>query len=94
MNHLDELSLVHIENIEDNIEGLGKGRVIIQQDFDNLKTKHQEARAQIAKLQRNQLGHNNKISLARFKIANLEQTIEDIQARHQVDKENLLDSPI
>nr|GEW55566.1 putative reverse transcriptase domain-containing protein [Tanacetum cinerariifolium] len=25
LNHLDELSLDHIENIEDNIEGLGKG---------------------------------------------------------------------
>nr|GEW20049.1 retrotransposon protein, putative, Ty3-gypsy subclass [Tanacetum cinerariifolium] len=43
LNHLDELSLVHIENIEDNIEGLGKGRVIIQQDFDNLETELQEA---------------------------------------------------
>nr|GEV47214.1 hypothetical protein [Tanacetum cinerariifolium] len=38
LNHLDELSLDRIENIEDNIEGLVKGRVIIQQDFDNLKT--------------------------------------------------------
>nr|GEW11544.1 hypothetical protein [Tanacetum cinerariifolium] len=38
LNHLDELSLDRIENIEDNIEGLGKGRVIIQQDFDNLET--------------------------------------------------------
>nr|GFD19517.1 hypothetical protein [Tanacetum cinerariifolium] len=38
LNHLDVLSLDRIENIEDNIEGLGKGRVIIQQDFDNLET--------------------------------------------------------
>ncbi|GJW99376.1 hypothetical protein Tco_0183290 [Tanacetum coccineum] len=37
LNHLDELSLDHIEYIEDKIEGLGKGRVIIQQDFDNLE---------------------------------------------------------
>ncbi|GJW68652.1 hypothetical protein Tco_0123076 [Tanacetum coccineum] len=37
LNHLDELSLDHIENIEDKVEGLGKGRVIIQQDFDNLE---------------------------------------------------------
>nr|GEW53281.1 hypothetical protein [Tanacetum cinerariifolium] len=34
INHLDDLSLDRIENIEDNIEGLGKGRVIIQQNFD------------------------------------------------------------
>nr|GEY96461.1 reverse transcriptase domain-containing protein [Tanacetum cinerariifolium] len=44
LNHLDELSLDRIENIE----GLGKGRVIIQQDFDNLKTELQETHAQIA----------------------------------------------
>nr|GEV76034.1 hypothetical protein [Tanacetum cinerariifolium] len=43
LNHIDELSLDRIENIEDNIEGLGKGRVIIQQDFDNLETELQEA---------------------------------------------------
>nr|GEU51858.1 hypothetical protein [Tanacetum cinerariifolium] len=90
-NHLDELSLDRIENIEDNVEGLGKGQVIIQQDFDKMKTELQETRAQIAKLQRKQLRHNNKISLAHFRIANLEQINKDIQARRQADKENLLD---
>ncbi|GKB81978.1 hypothetical protein Tco_0948873 [Tanacetum coccineum] len=74
------------------IEGLGKGRVIIQQDFDNLETELQEARTQIAKLQRKQMGNNIKISLAHFRIANLEQIIEDIQVRHQADKESLLDA--
>ncbi|GJX62820.1 hypothetical protein Tco_0295720 [Tanacetum coccineum] len=39
LNHLDELSLDRIEYIEDKIEGLGKGRVIIQQDFDNLDSR-------------------------------------------------------
>ncbi|GKA81669.1 hypothetical protein Tco_0788361 [Tanacetum coccineum] len=33
------------------------------------------------------MGNNNKIALARFRIANLEQIIEDIQVRHQADKE-------
>ncbi|GJZ81943.1 hypothetical protein Tco_0646937, partial [Tanacetum coccineum] len=37
LNHLDELSLDRIEYMEDKIEGLGKGRVIIQQDFDFLE---------------------------------------------------------
>ncbi|GKD03105.1 hypothetical protein Tco_1178079 [Tanacetum coccineum] len=37
LNHLDELSLDRIEHIEDKIEGLENGRVIIQQDFDNLE---------------------------------------------------------
>nr|GEX73393.1 hypothetical protein [Tanacetum cinerariifolium] len=45
LNHLDELSLNRIQNIEYNIEGLGKGRVIIQQDFDKLETELHEARA-------------------------------------------------
>ncbi|GKD80122.1 hypothetical protein Tco_1342743 [Tanacetum coccineum] len=92
LNHLDELSLDRIEHIEDKIEGLGKGRVIIQQDFDNLEAELQKARAQITKLQRKQLQDNNKISLAHFKIANLEQIIEDIQVRHQADKKSLLDA--
>ncbi|GJT45930.1 hypothetical protein Tco_0954645 [Tanacetum coccineum] len=74
-----KLSLDRIEHIEDKIEGLGKGRVIIQQDFDNLEAELRESRTQIAKLQRKQMGNNNKISLARFRIANLEQIIEDIQ---------------
>ncbi|GJS31558.1 hypothetical protein Tco_0492178 [Tanacetum coccineum] len=92
LNHLDELSLDRIEYMEDKIEGLGKGRVIIQQDFDNLETELQEARTQITKLQRKQMGNNNKIALARFRIANLEQIIKDIQVRHQADKESLLDA--
>nr|GEV26186.1 putative reverse transcriptase domain-containing protein [Tanacetum cinerariifolium] len=41
-----------IEHIENNIEGLGKGRVIIQQDFDVLEAELQQARAQITQLQR------------------------------------------
>ncbi|GKF49659.1 hypothetical protein Tco_0142910 [Tanacetum coccineum] len=56
LNHLDELSLDRIEHIEDKIKGLRNGQVIIQQDFDNLKNKLQEARTQIAKLQRKQMG--------------------------------------
>ncbi|GJQ91566.1 hypothetical protein Tco_0847058 [Tanacetum coccineum] len=75
LNHLDDLSFDHIEYMEDKIEGLGKIRVIIQQDFDNLETELQKARTQI-----------------RFKIANQEQIIEDIQVRHQADKESLLDA--
>ncbi|GJT57281.1 hypothetical protein Tco_0992335, partial [Tanacetum coccineum] len=56
LNHLDELSLSRIEHIEGKIEGLGNGRVIIQQDFDNLEAELRESRTQIAKLQRKQMG--------------------------------------
>ncbi|GKA49760.1 hypothetical protein Tco_0742833 [Tanacetum coccineum] len=83
LNHLYELSLDRIEHIEDKIEGLKKGQVIIQQDFDNLEAELQESHTQIAKLQRKQLGNNNKITLARFRIANLEQIIEEIQNASQ-----------
>ncbi|GJY62571.1 hypothetical protein Tco_0463228 [Tanacetum coccineum] len=77
LNHLDELSLDHIDHIEDKIQGLKNGRVIIQQDFDNLEAKLQKSHAQITKLQRKQMGNNSKITLARFRIANLEQIIEE-----------------
>ncbi|GJZ74169.1 hypothetical protein Tco_0638315 [Tanacetum coccineum] len=39
-----------------------------------------------------QIGNYSKIALARFRIANLEQIIKDIQVRHQADKESLLDA--
>ncbi|GJZ25358.1 hypothetical protein Tco_0569611 [Tanacetum coccineum] len=48
LNHLDELPLECIEHMEDKIEGLGNGPVVIQQDFDQLETELQEARKQIA----------------------------------------------
>ncbi|GJY97957.1 hypothetical protein Tco_0514867 [Tanacetum coccineum] len=65
-----------------------KGRVIIQQDFDNLEAELQKAHARIAKLQRKQMGNNNQIALARFRIATLEQIIEEIQVRYQADKKD------
>ncbi|GJZ40006.1 hypothetical protein Tco_0586569 [Tanacetum coccineum] len=87
---LDELSLDRIQYIEDKIEGIEKGWVIIQQDFDNLEAELQQARAQISKLQKKQMGNNHKISLARFRITDLEYIINDIHIRHQEDKEGLL----
>ncbi|GKB06293.1 hypothetical protein Tco_0834526 [Tanacetum coccineum] len=45
----------------------------------NLRWEKVLAQARIAKLQRKKMGNNNKITLARFKIANLEQIIEEIQ---------------
>ncbi|GKA58213.1 hypothetical protein Tco_0757401 [Tanacetum coccineum] len=87
-----ELSLDRIEYIEDKIEGLKKVRVIIQQDFDNLEAELQQARAQITKLQKKKMGNNHKISLARFRITDLEHIINDIQIRHQEDKESLLNA--
>nr|GEV39203.1 WD-40 repeat-containing protein MSI4 [Tanacetum cinerariifolium] len=89
LNHLDELSLDRIEHIEDKIEGLRNGRVIKQQDFENLETELQVTRAQISKLQRKKMGNNNKIDLARFRISTLELIIEDVQVHHQSDMKHL-----
>nr|GEW05167.1 hypothetical protein [Tanacetum cinerariifolium] len=43
LNHLDELPLDYIERIEDDVEGLGKGRIIIQQDYDQIKVEFQKS---------------------------------------------------
>ncbi|GKB91015.1 hypothetical protein Tco_0963287 [Tanacetum coccineum] len=90
-NHLDELPLDRIEHMEDKIEGLGNGRVIIQRDFDQLETKLLEAHTQISEFQREQIRHDNEIVLVRVRISTLEMIIEDIQVRHQSDMKSLLD---
>nr|GEV82594.1 reverse transcriptase domain-containing protein [Tanacetum cinerariifolium] len=46
LNHLDELPLDRIERIEDIVEGLGKGRVIIQQDYNQMRVEVQKSRSQ------------------------------------------------
>ncbi|GJR74998.1 hypothetical protein Tco_0087363 [Tanacetum coccineum] len=75
-----------IEEILNHLDELSLDRI------EHIEDKIEESRAQIAKLQRNQMGNNNKIALARFKIANLEQIIEEIQVRHQANKESLLNA--
>nr|GEW90309.1 reverse transcriptase domain-containing protein [Tanacetum cinerariifolium] len=65
------------------MEGHVDSRIIKQQDFDKLKTELQEARTQIARLQRKEMRHNDKISLTCFRISTLELIIEDIQVRRQ-----------
>ncbi|GKG51209.1 hypothetical protein Tco_0541593, partial [Tanacetum coccineum] len=83
LNHLDKLPLERIEYMEDKIEGLGNGRVIIQQDFDKLETELHEARTQIVGFQRKQIGHDDEVVLARVRTSTLEILIEDIQIRHR-----------
>nr|GEW04965.1 reverse transcriptase domain-containing protein [Tanacetum cinerariifolium] len=67
------------QHMEDKIEGLGNGRVIIQRDFDHLETELQEARTQNSRFQREQVRHDDEIFLARFRTSTLEILIEDIQ---------------
>ncbi|GJX47882.1 hypothetical protein Tco_0273072 [Tanacetum coccineum] len=91
LNHLDELPLERIEHMEDKIEGLGNGRVIIQRDFDQLETELQKARTQIVGFQKEQIKHDDEIVLTRVRISTLEMIIEDIQLRHQTNMKSLLD---
>ncbi|GJX85348.1 hypothetical protein Tco_0336122 [Tanacetum coccineum] len=65
--------------MEDKIEGLGNGRVIIHRDFDQLETELQEAHTQIAGFQRKKMRHDDEIVLARVRIVTMEMLIEDIQ---------------
>ncbi|GJW02515.1 hypothetical protein Tco_1561371 [Tanacetum coccineum] len=90
LNHLDELPLERIEHMENKIEGLGNGRVIIQRDFDQLEIELQEARTQISEFQREQIRHDDEIVLARVRTSTLEILIKDIQVRHRLDMKNLL----
>nr|GEV38913.1 hypothetical protein [Tanacetum cinerariifolium] len=76
--YLNELPLERIDQVEEKIEDLGNGRVIIQRYFDSLETELQKARTQIAGLQKEQMGHNDEIVLARVRISTLEMIIEDI----------------
>ncbi|GJW57453.1 reverse transcriptase domain-containing protein [Tanacetum coccineum] len=80
--------------LNNGIEGLGKGTVIIQRDFDALEAELQQAHTQISKLQRKQIGCNHKISLARYRIAELGEVINDMETHHQADIENLMNSII
>nr|GEX57416.1 putative reverse transcriptase domain-containing protein [Tanacetum cinerariifolium] len=48
LNHLDKLPLDRFKRIEDHVEGLGKGRVIIQQDYDQMRVEFQKSRSQAA----------------------------------------------
>ncbi|GJR26388.1 hypothetical protein Tco_1102620 [Tanacetum coccineum] len=85
LNYLDELYLHHIEKMEE-----GRiDRMIIRRNSDELKTELKKIRTQIIKLQKKQLGQKDKIAFAYYRISDLEQIIEKIQAHHQTNQEDL-----
>ncbi|GJX38057.1 putative reverse transcriptase domain-containing protein [Tanacetum coccineum] len=92
--YLEEIPPERFEQIENGIEGLGKGTIIIQRDFDALAAELQQAHTQITKLQRKQIGSNHKISLAPYRIVELAEVINDMETRHQEDIEKLMNSII
>ncbi|GJU41473.1 hypothetical protein Tco_1194430 [Tanacetum coccineum] len=78
LNYLDELSFHRIKKMEERrING------------NKLKTELKEIRTQIIKLQKKWLGQKDKIAFAHYRISDLEQIIEKIQARHQTNQEDL-----
>ncbi|GJR90656.1 hypothetical protein Tco_0214667 [Tanacetum coccineum] len=72
-------------------ERLVNGWTIIPRDFDEVKTKLKEARTQILKLHKKHMGQRDKIAFVRFRIFDLEITLEDIQDRHQFYMKNLME---
>nr|GFA51270.1 hypothetical protein [Tanacetum cinerariifolium] len=91
-NHLDELPLERIERIEDVVEGLEKGRIIIQQDYDQMRVEFQKSRSQVFKLQRKLFEKSDKIAFVHYRISNLENVIEEIQTRQQTDQKDFLNA--
>ncbi|GJX60351.1 reverse transcriptase domain-containing protein, partial [Tanacetum coccineum] len=83
--YLEELSFHLIEKME---ERLVNGWIIIPRDFDKVKTKLKEARTQILELQKKHMGQRDKIAFVRFRIFDLEMTLEDIQDCHQLYMKN------
>ncbi|GKA76208.1 hypothetical protein Tco_0782669 [Tanacetum coccineum] len=78
LNYLDELHLHRIERMEEECN-----------NGNELKTELKRNRTQIIRLQKKRLGQKDKIAFAHYRISNLEQIIEKIQARHQTDQEDL-----
>ncbi|GJZ81666.1 hypothetical protein Tco_0646660 [Tanacetum coccineum] len=78
LNYLDELHLHRIERMEEE-----------RTNGNELKTELKRIRTQIIRLQKKQLGQKDKIAFAHYRISDLEQIIEKIQARHQTDQEDL-----
>ncbi|GJQ96124.1 hypothetical protein Tco_0007263 [Tanacetum coccineum] len=70
LNYLDELSFHRIEKMEE-------GRI----NGNELKTELKRIRTQIIKHQKKRLGQKDKIAFAHYRISDLEQIIEKIQAQ-------------
>ncbi|GJW01719.1 reverse transcriptase domain-containing protein [Tanacetum coccineum] len=76
LNYLEELSFHRIKKMEE-----GRiNRMITQRNSNELKIELERVRTQIIKLQKKQLGQKDKIAFAYYRISDLEQIIEKIQA--------------
>ncbi|GJZ25910.1 hypothetical protein Tco_0570163, partial [Tanacetum coccineum] len=81
----DKMYLKHHEKQVEDIERIKEGRI----NGNELKTELKRIRTQIIRLQKKRLGQKEKIAFAHYRISDLEQIIEKIQARHQTNQEDL-----
>ncbi|GKC09005.1 hypothetical protein Tco_1000615 [Tanacetum coccineum] len=65
-----------------------------EEQIQYIQAELQQAHTQITKLRRKQIGSNHKISLARYRIAELAEVINDMETRHQKDIEKFMNSII
>nr|GFA10306.1 hypothetical protein [Tanacetum cinerariifolium] len=84
--YLEELSFHRIEKMR---ERFISDQIIIPGEFEELKIKLEKARSQQSVLQKKQLTPRNENDFTHFKISNLENIIEEIQACHQMNQEDL-----
>ncbi|GJX07260.1 hypothetical protein Tco_0195192, partial [Tanacetum coccineum] len=89
----DKMYLKHhekqVEDIFNYLDELSFHRIRKMEEYNKLKIELKRIRTQIIKLQKKRLGQKDKISFAHYRISDLEQIIEKIQARHQTDQEDL-----
>ncbi|GJV65088.1 hypothetical protein Tco_1475916 [Tanacetum coccineum] len=78
-----------IKDILNYLEELSFHRIGKMEEDNKLKTELEKVHSEIIKLQRKQLGQRDKITFAHYRISDLEQIIEKIQARHQTNQEDL-----
>ncbi|GJV98409.1 putative reverse transcriptase domain-containing protein [Tanacetum coccineum] len=79
-----------IQGIQGYLEEIPPER--FEQIENGIEEELQQAHTQITKLRRKQIGSNHKISLARYRIAELAEVINDMETRHQEDIEKLMNS--
>nr|GEV58344.1 hypothetical protein [Tanacetum cinerariifolium] len=84
--YLEELSFHRIKKMR---ERFINDQMIIPGEFNELKIKLEKARSQLSVLQKKQLTPRNEIDFTHFKIYNIENIIEEIQACHQMNREDL-----
>ncbi|GJZ11224.1 hypothetical protein Tco_0545983 [Tanacetum coccineum] len=94
LNSLDAIPIERIEHIENGIEGLGKGTVIIHEILMSVKPNFSQLNNSDFKLRKSNRLQPYKKSLARYRIAELGEVINDMETRHQADIENLMNSII